>query len=251
MAGTVKMLLSMDAALGVNRTKDLEYDEDGYCKVVLSVLDIPNSVGLPYASKPFISVLNNSEGFRRRVLNGQCYGENGHPKPFGMTKMEFFERCQMIEETRHMFHIKDIPYPEVFTDVKTGKRLLGIMGWIKPSGAYGEVLQKQLDNPNENVGFSLRGIAPVNPATMQKELRSLVTWDRVTEVGLPGSWILNTRTKEVSMESFEIAIELSEEEQESALVSLESNEEREALREAFTAFREKPVGFNIQKPKYL
>lgn len=251
---TTKLTLSLDAAYGVNLGKDLEWDENGYCKVILSVLDIPNSVGLVYDSKPFIDVIENSEMFLKVLNEGGLYGECGHPKPYGMSRTEFFQRCQEIVETQQMFHIRKV-WPQSFTDVKSGQRRLGVFGWIKPSGKFGPDLLAKLQNPHENVAFSLRGYAPVNPRTGKKCLRTLTTWDYVYLPGLNGSNVMNARTVQmdgdVSMESHEISFVLPDDELETAIGSLESEDKREQMKSLVDIFRQEQRVVESTRPSYL
>ena len=105
-----------------------------------------------------------------------------------MSKVEFYERNLKIEQTRISHHIRDI----VFTDTKTpcgmpGKgNIVLVQAWLKPDGPMGDALKKSLDDPEQNVAFSIRCFTKdemVN-GTVIKQVVQIVTWDWVVEPGM-------------------------------------------------------------------
>ncbi len=58
------------------------------------------------------------------------------------------------------------------------------MGEVRPSGPYGQVLKDALDNPHENVYFSVRSLTVDDMMRGVKYTRDIVTWDFVNEGGI-------------------------------------------------------------------
>lgn len=209
MSRHVSMVFGCTALVGTNKVGTLKADENGYYEMVLGALDFNNSIGQIYPEAPAQELFKRSSGFMRRVANGYCRGEYGHPKKVpGMTMHDFMNRILVIEETRISHHIKDVwvDKSKVLVD---GRPVLAIMGKVKPAGPYGNALRESLQNVDENVAFSIRSITDdyrINGKT-QKHLREIVCWDFVNE---PGISVAN-KFKAPSLESFAEDFSISEE----------------------------------------
>ena len=101
------------------------------------------------------------------------------------------------------------------------------MGKVKPSGPMGPSLKEQLENPSENVAFSVRSLTRDKRIAGQlfKHMTTLVTWDYVNEPGIS----VATKYDNPSLESVGMEVHLGEddftaakEDQEVTGVSLES-----------------------------
>ena len=122
----------------------------------------------------------------RRVSNGYCRGEYGHPKKQpGMSFQDFMHRILTIEESMVSHHIKEV-WIEKGKVLHQGRPVIAIMGLVKPAGPYANALERSLENPDENVAFSIRSITDDYRigAQIQKHLREIVCWDFVNEPGL-------------------------------------------------------------------
>lgn len=185
--GNNKVKFTCTALVGTNKIGVLKPDDDGYYSVVLGALNAFNSVGALYPLASAKALFEESSDLMRRISEGNCKCELGHPKPLpGQSTREFLQRILTIEETRVCAHIKEVWLEEGIKD-RQGRSVVAIMGKIKPSGPYGEALKESLDNKHENVCFSIRSLTmdTMNPAGyLQKDLRRIITWDVVTEPGL-------------------------------------------------------------------
>lgn len=174
------------ALMGVNKVGVLKPDADGYYEVVLGALDFNNSVGAVYPEKSAREIFKSSSGFMRRIANGMCRGEYGHPKREpGMRFEDFLRRIMTIEETRVSHHIKEVRVDH--TSVKhEGRPVIAIIGKVRPCGPFGAALKEQLENPHENVAFSIRSITNDEYVSgkLHKHLAEICTWDYVTEPGI-------------------------------------------------------------------
>lgn len=180
------MVFGCTALVGTNKAGLLRADSNGYYPVVLGALNFNNSVGQIYPEAPAMELLKNSSSFMRRVSNGYCRGEYGHPKKQpGMTFQDFMHRILTIEESMVSHHIKEV-WVEKGKVLHQGRPVIAIMGQVKPAGPYANSLERSLENPDENVAFSIRSITDDYRVgtQIQKHLREIVCWDFVNEPGL-------------------------------------------------------------------
>lgn len=170
--------------------KQIKKDDKGYYFITLGAFNAYNRSGAFYLMDGVRDLVENkSSSLNRRIRDGYLKGEAGHPNyESGMSKVEFYERNLKIEQTRISHHIRDI----VFTDTKTpcgmpGKgNIVLVQAWLKPDGPLGDALKKSLDDPEQNVAFSIRCFTKdemVN-GTVIKQVVQIVTWDWVVEPGM-------------------------------------------------------------------
>ena len=176
------------ALVGTTKTGSIKADASGYYEVVLGALDFFNSAGNFYAYEPAKCLFEESSNLMRRVSNGALRGEYGHPKfTPGMTNRDFLMRVLEINEQSVSHHIKGVWIDSDRVYDRDGRKCIAIMGRVKPCGPFGDQLAAQLENPNENVCFSIRSLTEDitdSNGTIIKTLREIVTWDYVNEPGI-------------------------------------------------------------------
>ena len=216
-----------------------EKDESGYSYVTLGALNVINSAGEFYTANEVKEMFTDTNStLMRRLKSGALRGEVGHPQfQPGMTKTAFFNRNLRIDEQNVCVHIKELVLEE--TDESSGVSGQGnivlVKGWIKPSGPKGDFLQKALDNPDENVAFSVRSFTKnsVVNGVVIKKIVQLVTYDYVNEPGISHATKWKTLGVE-SMDSIEIDLDLlanGDEIDECFECSLENDSEKAMVRE--------------------
>lgn len=197
-----KAVYQCTALLGINKKGVLKADEDGYYTVVVGALNAFNSSGAYYPLAPAKALFEDSSGFMRRVKNGNCKGECGHPKPLpGSTNRDFLQRVLQIEETRVCCHFRKIWLADEGVKDTQGRTIIAILAEVKPSGPMGPALKEALENKHENVCFSIRSLTQdrmVPAGYVEKNLRQIITFDWVTEPGMSAAVKYNSP----SLESF-------------------------------------------------
>ena len=182
-----KICYNCTALAGTNKAGKLTPDANGYYTVILGAFDFPNSAGAIYPWKSAQKLFDASGALKRRMATGQQRGEYGHPKMTpGMTKSNFIQRICTIEETKVAFHISEVWIDKETIKTPQGRAVTAVMGKVKPSGPHGESLRAQLENPDENVAFSVRSLTRDVRLAGQtvKHMTTLVTWDYVNEPGI-------------------------------------------------------------------
>lgn len=191
------------ALLGTNKAGELKCSDDGYYTVVLGALDFYNSVGAFYPNGDSAKELfKASSSFMRRIASGALRGEYGHPRMApGMAMRDFMARCNDVLETNVSHHIRKVWVDYSSVKGPDGRPCIAIMGEIKPSGPRGDALKASLDNPSENVCFSIRSFTrdQMTGGVIHKHLLQIVTWDYVNEPGIS----VATKWKSPTLESMD------------------------------------------------
>lgn len=226
MAGTIHFGCT---ALPMGRKGIIKKNDDGSYQIVVGGLNAYNSSGLFYLYDAVRNLFEDSSIFQRRVAAGVCKGELGHPKFLpGMTQPQFFNRVATIEETNVCcLHRKITLDFDNYRD-ESGRPFIAVISNLTPSGPHGPALERSLENPGENVCFSIRTFAHdvrnVAMGRTERLIDEIITFDQVTEPGIASA----TLFKSPAMESFEHTftrgslIQAVREAEESA-VAMESN----------------------------
>jgi hypothetical protein len=170
-----------------NKVGVLKKDDNGYYELVVGALNVYNSIGQYYVYDQARDLFESSSTFMRRVKRGVLRGELGHPKPLpGMSEEQFAQRVMSIYEDNVCCHHKEIYLDFDRVKDERGNPIVAIISRIFPSGPHGEQLRRSLENPNENVCFSIRAFTDdfMDRGVTKRILRTIVTWDQVLEPGL-------------------------------------------------------------------
>lgn len=175
------------ALAGVTGPAQLEKDKDGYYRILLGALNVFNTSGLFYVFEDSKRAFESSSTFMRKALSGKLFGERDHP-PFepGMSEAAWVDRNEWLEISNESHRIREV---ELITtdELCNGFPVVEIWGWVKPSGQHGALLQAAMDDPHQNVCFSLRAIVKERTLPNGQKHRmvdEMFTFDWVCEDGL-------------------------------------------------------------------
>ncbi len=185
MASSVRFVCQSLA--GVNKVGNLPKDDNGYYTVVIGALGMYNSAGHFYEYEEAKALFESSSSLMRRVSKGSLRGEYGHPRMEpGMKEADFANRIMSIWESNTCVQFKEIWLDFESIKDENGKPVIAIMAKIIPSGPHGPVLEKQLNNKDENVCFSIRAFTDdyMEGGTRHRILKTIVTFDYVNEPGM-------------------------------------------------------------------
>lgn len=175
------------ALQGTGKQGVLPKDASGYYTLPVGGLNIFNSAGHYYPYEPVKELFANSAPLMRRISTGCLKGEMGHPEKLpGQSDDEFINRVLSVKEKTTCAHFESIWLD--FDNIKdaSGRAVVAIMAKVAPSGPMGMALERSLNNPKEDVCFSIRAFTEdVNIGGVKhRNLREIVTWDYVTEPGI-------------------------------------------------------------------
>lgn len=165
-------------------------DADGYYTMPVGGLNAFNSTGQYYVLEGAKELFEDSSILMRRIKNGCFKGEVGHPKKSpGMTMDDYVNRILTIDETNVCVHFKELWLDDSYGKLNpefNNPNLVAIMAKLKPTGPKGEMLKASLDNPDENVCFSIRALSRdyFQRGQCYKVVQSLVAIDYVNEGGI-------------------------------------------------------------------
>lgn len=181
------IMFTCSALKGTNKVGKLKQLDNGYRRLILGALNMFNSAGQFYTYDEAKSIFEESGALQRRIGRGALRGEYGHPRQEGMKDAVFARRVMDILEQNVCCHHRKLEL--VFDEMhdERGNPVVAIYGETAPSGPFGHVLEKQLENPDENVCFSIRAFTRdyTTPLGIRnRALKSVVTFDYVNEPGM-------------------------------------------------------------------
>jgi hypothetical protein len=188
-------MFACTSLVGVNKAGTLKKDADGYRDVVVGALNVFNSAGSFYAYDEARELFEESNAFMRRIQRAALRGEVGHPKPPPRELNPQLQRIREEEYARRCMTIDDnnvcVQHRRIWLDFdavkdKKGNPIISIMSSIIPSGEKFAFLERQLENPHENVCFSIRAFTTntYERGVEKRVLREIVTFDYVNEPGI-------------------------------------------------------------------
>jgi hypothetical protein len=167
-----------------NRTlKSATKDKDGYYTgVPVATLGVASRNKTAYDTKSFLDqIMGEDTSMNRRLKEGTLFSEYGHPfvdlnSPQGMARLLHLEPKQKSNHIRSISvkRVEDLGLDLVLMDTK-------------PSGPYGQYFDEAMQDPTQNVAFSLRGISKAtfdrSTGITNRSLISLVTFDTAVASG--------------------------------------------------------------------
>jgi hypothetical protein len=173
-----------------NKKGILKPDADGYYDVVVGGLNVYNSANEYYTLEEAKELFNKSSRFMQRVEGGYLKSEVGHPAwKTGQNFTDYLRRILTIDDQNICGHFKTVWLDPDFgknnTDLGNNKAV-GIMAKVRPTGIHAAVLESAINNPHENLSFSIRAITTDTRENGQtyRALKTIVTFDLVNEPGI-------------------------------------------------------------------
>lgn len=165
----------------------LKKDNDGYYNILVGALESFNSAGEYYSAEGAKALFEESGLLMRRLKNGKLRGEYKHPMPKpGESEKAFLRRSLSIDDDRVSTFFREIylDFDNCFDE--NGKKVIGIRAWLKPYGPYGKCVADAIDDPHQNLCYSIRAYTKdrMVGGRCVRMLSTVVTWDQVGEQGI-------------------------------------------------------------------
>ena len=160
-------------------------DENGAYDVVVGAVGCPTRKNVIYDTASLVEAMSDTSGrFNICLQDGNLAGEYGHPV---IKTKDDINRLLNIDESKISHYFTKIWIDNEHPVTVGGMRGLLIRAKVKPTGPYGEILRKQLEDPNHNTSFSIRSLClPMNGSNPKYEYRQVqvvVTFDAVHAPG--------------------------------------------------------------------
>lgn len=157
--------------------------DGGYYEIPVGAYNAYNSMGMYYDANSAVPLFKSDGTLMRRLEKGVLRGEWKHPKrEEGWSDADYIRRIREHDDDREAFHIRALKL--VPSKDEKGRDIVLVVAELKPSGPYGHLLKEKLDNPHENVYFSVRSLTMDDMIRRVKYTREIVTWDYVGEGGI-------------------------------------------------------------------
>ena len=167
-------------------------DADGYYTLLVGALNCSNNSGAwrYNGGADVIALFGPGSSFQRKIVNGTVYAEVTHPiKTSAETENEFQRRYLDIDPRNRAAHFR-----KVWLDTDFGRNnpqynnptMIGIYAEVKPCAPHGAILKEALDDPNQNVCFSIRSVADqaLVGGKLERNIIEVITFDFVNEGGI-------------------------------------------------------------------
>lgn len=195
------------ALAGSGKKGQLRKLDNGYCEIILGAFAAFGNGGWLYDARSAMDYISRNPDFLHLLQSGRLRSEWGHPRRLpGMTDQEWFCRVCEIMENNVSSHIRKISTSMDTVTDERGRKVVAIIGEVRPSGPHEGSFQRMLDNPDEDVNYSIRCFANKNFKMMTKHINRIVTWDSVFDPGIA----VASKYKTPSLESRDVTMILDE-----------------------------------------
>lgn len=177
----------------MNDTNNIKPDSSGYYPCVLGGFNMQNHSGIYYPMDGAVEDMFKPTGIvGRKLSNGLLTGEYSHPNIENLDFNGTMKRLAKIDELLESHHFRAVSLQRAKDEYN--KPIILCLGELRPQGPYGQHLKDKLDNPHQNVAFSIRSftIPTVYNGMASRLVRDIVTWDFVGEPGIKKSTQFNT-----------------------------------------------------------
>ncbi|UQT03077.1 prohead core protein protease [Serratia phage vB_SmaS-Totoro] len=196
-------VFEVTALKGVNKVGNIKRLDNNYIEVILGALEFPNSIGAVYDMDRAMRFFEPGSIFQRRIVQGFLRGELGHPKEYNCRDYrQYVERIHTIDEGNWAIHIRKVTIVPGYR-LPDGQIVTAIIGEVTPTGPNAAVVERILQNPDENLAFSIRSMATdrIVGGKRRKYLDNVITFDVVNEPGIS----VATKYNAPSCESMDLA----------------------------------------------
>lgn len=159
--------------------------DNNYSEIILGAFGAFGNGEWLYDIDSAMKVFNSDPEFRRIIEAGRLKSEWGHPvREAGMKDPAWFIRICTMLEANVSSHIRRIrPSYDTVIDEK-GRKVVALIGEVTGSGPHANSFNRSLDNPHEDVNYSIRCFAEKNFSNQRKYMKKIITWDSVTDPGI-------------------------------------------------------------------
>lgn len=195
------------ALAGNGKKGILKQLDNGYYEIILGAFAAFGNGGWLYDANAALRYMQNDREFIQLLENRRLRSEWGHPRREpGMSDQQWFIRICEIMENNVSSHIRRIRVSMDTVKDERGRCVAAVIGEVRPSGPHEAAFGRMLENPDEDVNYSIRCFAHKNFRNMTKHINRIITWDSVFDPGIK----VASKYKTPSLESKDVSVILDE-----------------------------------------
>jgi hypothetical protein len=173
------------ALAGSGKQGKLKQLDNGYCEIILGAFGAFGNGGWLYDTASAMRYMENDPEFLRMLQAGRLRSEWGHPRRLpGMSDQDWFVRICEIMENNVSSHIRRVSASLDTVVDERGRKVVAIIGEVRGTGPKSREFNEMLENPDEDVNYSIRCFAKKNFGNMTKSMTKIITWDSVYDPGI-------------------------------------------------------------------
>ena len=159
--------------------------DNGYYEIIIGAFAAFGNGGWVYDEATAKRYIETDKEFLAELQGGRMYSEWGHPvRTPGMSDAEWFARICSILETNTSSHIRAIKLSYNTVTDERGRKVVAIIGEVRPAGYKADEFRQMLENPHADVAYSIRSFARKDFNRSLKHITKIITWDSVTTPGI-------------------------------------------------------------------
>lgn len=173
------------ALAGSGKQGILKKLDNNYHEIILGAFGAFGNGDWLYDTASAMKYMENDPDFLAMLQGGRLKSEWGHPDRLpGMSDRDWFIRICEIKEKNVSSQIRRIrPSLDTVVDER-GRKVVALIGEVTGSGPFSSEFNRSLENPDEDVNYSIRCFAKKNFNNMTKFMTKIITWDSVTDPGI-------------------------------------------------------------------
>lgn len=173
------------ALAGSGKKGILKKLDGGYYEIILGAFAAFANGGWIYDTRTAMRYMENDKEFLDTLQSGKLRSEWGHPiREAGMSDKDWYIRICTIQENNTSSHIRRVSVSMDTVTDERGRKVAAIIGEVCPSGFKANEFRNMLENPHEDVNYSIRCFAAKDFRTMHKHINRIITWDSVSTPGI-------------------------------------------------------------------
>lgn len=171
--------------------------DNNYSEVLVGAFGAFGNGGWLYDERSAIQYMQNNPEFLQLLAQKRLRSEWGHPvRTPGMTDIEWFERVNTLLESNWSSHIRKLHLSTDTVKDEKGRAVVAIIAEVTPCGPHAVQFERIMENPDEDLNYSIRSFARRDFNTQRKHITKIITFDSVWTPGIKAISKFNTPSME-------------------------------------------------------
>lgn len=159
--------------------------DNGYYEILIGAFAAHGNGGWFYDLASAERYINSNPEFLFMLNNRRLRSEWGHPvREPGMSDADWLIRVNTVLEANWSSHIRAIRLSYNTVKDAKGRFVVAIIAEVSPTGPHRDSMLRILENPDEDLNYSIRSFAKRDFRNLVKHITKIITWDTVGDPGI-------------------------------------------------------------------